>query len=310
MTLGDLQQDIKSSNLKPIYVFYGDEIAIYDIYIKQMKKPVLSALSIAHVAKLLRSSSLLNQEPKIFKVVFPDEVFKEDIEWDKIKELLGNNTLIMVFHDLDKRTKFYKQFSDVIISFDKLPRNTVIRHLKSKIDLCDEYLNDLLDVCDGSYTLALLEIDKVLNFARDSNFDLAYKKLRVERIIRNPITYDFSLDFLRALLSRDTVLSCRFACDCRSVSAVYLLALVYSGFRQLILVQGLGSDKSNATERTGLTQWQINNSLKYEGNYTLVELMEILEFVKRLDVGVKRGAYEQNMIVDLLVCGIIGGDRV
>ena len=310
MTLGDLQQDIKSGTLKPIYVFYGDEIAIYDIYIKQMKKPVLSALSIAHVAKLLRGSSLLTQEPKIFKVVFPDEVFKEEIDWDKLRELLGNNTLIMIFHDLDKRTKFYKQFSEVLVSFDKLPRATVIKHLKAKIDLCDEYLNDLLDVCDGSYTLALLEIDKVLNFARDSNFDLAYKKLRVERIIRNPITYDFSLDFLRALLSRDTVLSCRVACDCRGASAVYILALVYGAFRQLILVQGLGSDKSNATERTGLTQWQVNNSLKYVGNYTMPELVDILEFVKKLDLGVKTGRYEQNMIVDLLVCGIIGGDRV
>lgn len=310
MTLSELQQDIKSDNLKQLYVFTGEEYAIYDIYIKQIKRPVVTIDSIEHMIKLLHASSLLNNKSKVFKLLFPEDINKLDDKWDKIFDIMEDNTLIIIFYEIDKRNKFYKRFSDVVIDFNKLPRNITIKNLKSKINLCDDYLNDLLDLCDDSYSIALNEICKINSFAGDGDVDAAYKKLRMERIINNHVSNNSELKFLECLLNRDLNNCCRISLECEDKQVLYILALAYSGFRQLLLVKGLGSDKSNSVEKTGLNQWQVKNALKYIDNYEFYELINILEFIKKLETGLKIGKYDKSVILDLLILGIIGGENI
>lgn len=310
MELSELQQDIKNNTLKPIYVFTGEEYAIMKIYISQIKKPVLSTFSVKEAIRLCDSSSLLGNTSKVYKVYYDDEFFVNDVAWNKVETLLKTNTLILIIDNIDKRSKFYKHFKSVIVEFNKLPRNIVMKYLQKAINLSDTYLNELFDICDGSYSSALQEIDKINNYTSDDNKDQAFVKLRADGIINKHGDYDFTLDLMNYLLDRDCKRACAYGSRIPSDKVIYLLAVVYNGFRQVLSVQGLGSNKENSSERTGLTPWQVKNALQHLNYYTIEELQENLLFIRKLELGVKTGKYNPKYIVDLLILGILGGDKI
>ena len=310
MELSELQQDIKNNTLKPIYVFTGVEHEIMKIYINQIKKPVLSTFSVAEAMRLCNSSSLLGNMSKVYKVYYDAEFFVNDLAWDKVESILGHNTLILIIDDIDKRSKFYKRFKNSIITFDKLPQNVIMKYLRNAINLSDTYLNELLDICDGCYSVALQEIDKINSYTSEDNKDQAFEKLKADGIITKYGEHDYTLDVTNYLLSRNCKNACAYGAKLTSDKIIYLLAVVYNGFRQVLSVQGLGANKENASERTGLTPWQVKNAMKYLDYYTMEELQDNLLFIRKLEMGVKTGKYDPKNIVDLLILGILGGDKV
>ena len=310
MELSELQQDIKNNTLKPIYVFTGIEYEIMKIYINQIKKPVLSTFSVAEAVRLCKSSSLLGNTSKIYKVYYDAEFFVNDLAWDKVEDLLGNNTLILIITEIDKRSKFYKRFKDHIVEFDKLPQNVVMKYLQKAINLSNIYLSELFDICDGCYSVALKEIDKINSYTSEDNKDQAFVKLKTDGIITKYGEYDYTLDVMNYLLSRDCKNACAYGAKIPQDKVIYLLAVVYNGFRQVLSVQGLGANKENASERTGLTPWQVKNAIPHLNYYTIEELQDNLLFIRKLEMGVKTGRYNPKNIVDLLILGILGGDKV
>ena len=176
--------------------------------------------------------------------------------------------------------------------------------------MSDTYLNELLDICDGCYSVALQEIDKINSYTSEDNKDQAFEKLKVDGIITKYGEYDYTLDVTNYLLSRNCKNACAYGAKLTSDKVIYLLAVVYNGFRQVLSVQGLGTNKENASERTGLTPWQVKNAMKYLDYYTMEELQDNLLFIRKLEMGVKTGKYDPKNIVDLLILGILGGDKV
>lgn len=310
MELNELQQDIKNNTLKPIYVFTGVEHEIMKIYINQIRKPVLSTFSVAEAVRLCNSSSLLGNTSKVYKVYYDAEFFVNDLAWDTVEKILGHNTLILIINDIDKRSKFYKRFKDCIVEFNKLPQNVVIKYLRKAINLSDIYLNELFDMCDGCYSVALQEIDKINNYTSDDNKDQAFVKLKTDGIIVKYGDYDYTLDVMNYLLDKDCKNACAYGAKLSSDKIIYLLAVVYNGFRQVLSVQGLGMNRENASERTGLTSWQVKNTISHLNRYTMEELQDNLLFIRKLEMGVKTGKYDPKNIVDLLILGILGGDKI
>lgn len=310
MELNELQHDIKNNTLKPIYVFTGVEYEIMKIYINQIKKPVLSTFTVAEAIRLCKSSSLLGNTSRVYKVYYDEEFFEADTSWGKVKSILGDNTLIFIIDDIDKRSKFYKHFKDVVVEFNKLPRNIVIKYLRKAVNLSDIYLNELYDICDGNYSLALQEIDKINNYTSDENKDQAFMKLKADGIIQTRVEYDYTIDVMNYLLDRDCRKACKYGSKISQDKIIYLLAIVYNGFRQVLSVQGLGANKENAAERTGLTAWQVKNALQHLNYYTMEELQANLLYIRKLELGIKTGKYNIEYIVDLLILGILGGDKI
>lgn len=310
MELSELQQDIKNNTLKPIYVFTGVEHEIMKIYINQIRKPVLSTFTVEETIRLCNSSSLLGNMSKVYKVYYDGEFFVNDVVWDKVENMLGNNTLILIIDSIDKRSKFYKHFKDIIIEFNKLPQNIVIKYLRKAVNLSDIYLNELFDMCDGCYSLALQEIDKINNYTSDDNKDQAFAKLKADGVICKHGEYDYTIDVMNYLLDRDCRKAYVYGSKIPQDKIIYLLAVVYNGFRQVLSVQGLGANKENASERTGLTPWQVKNASQHLNYYTIEELQENLLFIRKLELGIKTGKYDPKHIVDLLILGILGGDKV
>lgn len=310
MELSELQQDIKNNTLRPIYVFTGVEYEIMKIYISQIKKPVLSTFTVAETLQLCKSSSLLDNTSRVYKVYYDNDFFVADTAWNKVKSVLGKNTLIFIMDTIDKRSKFYKYFKDVMVEFNILPRNVIMKYLRKAVNLSDIYLNELLDICEGNYSLALQEIHKLNSYTLDNNKDQAFAKLKSEGIIKNNNEYDYTITVTNYLLDRDSRNAYVYGAKIPQDKVIYLLAVVYNGFRQVLSLQGLGANKDNATERTGLTSWQIQNTLRHLNYYTIEELQENLLFIRKLEVGVKTGKYDSKYVVDLLILGILGGNKI
>lgn len=310
MNLSELQQDIKNNTLRPIYVFTGVEYEIMKIYINQIKKPVLSTFTVAETVRLCKNSSLLGNTSKVYKVYYDNDFYVNDTAWSKVEDLLKDNTLIFIMDTIDKRGKFYKHFKNVIVEFNTLPQNVIMKYLRKAVNLSDIYLNELLDICGGNYSLALQEIHKLNSYTLDNNKDLAFVKLRADGIIKNNVEYDYTITVMNCLLDRDCRQACVYGSKISQDKVIYLLAVVYNGFRQVLSLQGLGANKDNATERTGLTSWQVQNALHHLNYYTIDELKENLLFIRKLELGIKTGVYDSVYIVDLLILGILGGDKV
>lgn len=310
MKLNELQKDIKNNTLKPIYVFTGVEYEIMKIYISQIRKPVLSTFTVEEALQLCKSSSLLGNTSKVYKVYYDNDFFVNDTAWSKVKNVIGNNTLIFIMDTIDKRSKFYKYFNDVIVEFNKQPRNIVIKYLRKAVNLSDTYLNELLDICEENYSLTLQEIYKLNSYTSDENKDQAYMKLKSDGVIKNNGEYDYTITVMNCLLDRDCRKAYVYGAKIPQDKVIYLLAVVYNGFRQVLSLQGLGSNKDNATERTGLTSWQVQNASHHLNYYTIDELQENLLFIRKLELGIKTGKYDSKFAVDLLILGILGGDKI
>lgn len=310
MELSELQQDIKNNILKPIYVFTGLEYEIMKIYINQIKKPVLSASTVEEVIRLCNTSSLFGTTSKVYIVYYDGDFITNDNVWTKIENMLGDNNLILFVDSVDKRSKFYKHYKDVMVEFNKLPTNVLTKYLKKVINLSDIYLDELIDFCDGCYSVALKEVDKINNYTSEDNKDQAYVKLKEEGILCKYGDIDYTIDFANSLLDRNSIKAINLGFKIPVDKIIYLLAVVYNGFRQVLSVQGLGANKENSSERTGLTPWQVKNAMQHLNYYTIEELQENLLFIRKLEVGVKTGKYNPKYIVDLLILKILGGDKV
>lgn len=310
MELSELQQDILSNNFNPIYVFIGEEYEIMKIYISQIKKPVVPLFSVEEVVRLCNTSSLFGNSSKVYEVYDDEDFIKDEKAWQNISTILGNSTLILRLSDIDKRSKFYKHFSSNIVEFNKLPHNILIKYVKKVINLSDKYVEELIEMCDGSYSTILLEANKINNYTYDDNKDLAFEKLKADGILANKTYNNLPLYFVDYLLNKNSAMACFLSEELKNESEVYILAVAYNGFRQVLSVQGLGENKENAAERTGLTPWQVKNAMQNINRYTLEELQEILLYIRKLEMGLKTGKLDQRYIIDLLILITVGGERI
>ena len=305
MELNQLQSDIKSNNLKSIYVFTGDENEIMNIYLNAISNSIVRCDTVAVALSQCGNKSLIDFSSKVFTVFEDEEFLKAENGWNNVKEIVGKNTLILIYSNIDKRSKFYKRFKDDIIEFNSLPPNILVKYIKQKINLSDMYINDLIKITDGSYTKALLEIDKINNFTNEDNKDSAFVKLKKDGIIKESYG-NLCINFMDALLKRDSKKACLYGKLLKDSkeSEIYVLAVIYNGFRQVLCVQGL-ADRTDMTTKTGLTAWQVKQACQYLNYYSLPELKENLLYIRKLEVGLKVGKFSAENIIDLLICEIL-----
>ena len=98
----DLKQDILNKKLKPLYVFIGDELALQDVYIKQIVNTSgLESHRVNDVKSVygkLTSKSLIKAVPQVFIIRNDDEYFKAESTWKNLlKNDLKGNILILLY---------------------------------------------------------------------------------------------------------------------------------------------------------------------------------------------------------------------
>lgn len=323
MELHQLHKQIVDSKLggifglNGVFVFTGDEIAVMDIYIEQIQKALnctSSRVDSVQEAHQRMSKKTMTKQSRLFIVRDDKEFLKQDKVWENVEKDFenGTDTLIIIYTALDKRGKFYKKYKDQIVVFDKLNPDILVKYVQKEIPLVDTMAKKLVELCECNYSRILLECDKIKHYYEakkdelSTGYEGAFIRLWHDGVIYQPIG-DITFKFTDAIALRDYAATAKYLQQAKAKQEpeIMVLAILYNTFKQILLVQGLGRDKTNAAARTGLTSWQVNMAMQKLGHYSVSELIRALKTIRMVEKGIKTGQIEAGMSLDYLIVNIM-----
>lgn len=326
MKLHELQQQIISKTLDKLYIFYGEEVGIMDVYLSKIYS-VVSA-DVVRVETVQEAYNKMSQRrlsggPRCFVVRDDKDFFKNDKVWNKVFTQVNNSSdfLILIYSSMDKRSKFYKQNTDKLTEFEKLSPDMLAKYIQKELSGVDaQTAAHLAEVCECNYNRIMLECDKVKNYVhgrqsgllQDGLYDdgLSYTNA-IYKLLRDGIIYqpigDITFKFTDAILTRNFADTAEYLRQARlkAEPEIMVLSILYNGFKQILMVQGLGKDQSEPVKRTGLTAWQVKMAKEKQGHYTISELKNALQVVRFAEKAIKTGQLDAEASLEYVIANIM-----
>lgn len=307
MTVTDVKKQIQSKRLDNFYIFTGEEIEAQRIYVDKM-----SEVSEKPIKRIEQVSESFNRRASLLKVSYCF-VCRDDMDFwksatnsDLIDELLGDNVLILLMTDIDKRSKAYKQYQDKIVTFEHMSEDVLYKYLQRECPLSDDRAFRLIGMCECDYGKMLLEADKVsrgskaLGISLDESFDY----LVAEGTIHRP-PKDAIFDFVDAMLLADIDKAFELLEECKGIGEppLRVISVLYSNFRRVLQVQSCES--SDICRTTGLSSWEVKIAKKSIGHWECGDLVFFLRILQSIEQGIKTGEIEEESALDLLMVSIL-----
>lgn len=315
MDVATLKARIKSKQLPSYLIFSGDEWKVQQIYIEQISKATDKDIrrigSVADIYSQLKNRSFI-QKAYIYIVRDDKELMTNEKLQQQIPTLLGDNILILLLTNIDKRTKFYKQYKDAIIEFERLSDAMLKKYVLKEIKLSESNIQRLIDICEHDYGRILLEIDKIKRYANgdlnltrtETLYDNVFRYLLADGTIYEP-PYDAIFDLVDAILDRKVNRAFDLLQQSYAVgeATMVMLSVLYNNAKAVLQVQTYRGNK--ITEGTGLTGWQIKNAKSHVGRYSEEELIYIVQLCQKLESGIKTGRMEDEFAMQYLLTHIM-----
>ena len=312
MEVYSVLHDIREKNVKDFYIFAGDEWKIQQIYIKQIAKVknlrIKRINSINDIYNQLQNKSLLSSN---FCFVCRDDeaVIRNEKLWSQIKsEIFAGNIYILKLTNVDKRTKFYKQFADEICVFDHLEPRILKKYIQNEIELSDKNCQRLMEVCEYDYGRCLLEIDKIKKYVNylgpAAMFDGVFEKLLKEGTIYTP-PKDAIFEFVDAVLRHDINKSFELLNECYEVgeATMVMLSVLFNNTKNVLQVQACNN--KDVAKSTGLTNWEIKLAKEKLNYYDIDYLVYMLRAIQKIESGIKQGRIEEDFAMQYLLAMIL-----
>lgn len=283
--LVSFQKDIRTNNLKPFYILYGEEIGLMNVYLNQMGN-VVRETSVSTVWKTLTQKGLVSNH-RIFAVRDDKDFLSNESRWKRLPDV-RYGTLVLMVTKIDKRSKLLKAFPDNCVEFEKMTDAQLKRHFVSKYSTIDsDMIEMVIQLCLNDYSRIDNELDKL---SRLKNVDADV----VETIVKHKTEIDiFSLvdDVLeyrpeQAIMKVTELLA-------KGESPIGLLTLLYQNFNNACLV--LGADEPKEAN-LGIKQFLINK-IVYNFQYELDSAFEGMAILGQAIEGIKNGRYTESSAV-------------
>lgn len=310
MKLAELRNAIIDKNIPSILIFTGDEVGVQDVYLKQIAAVKNAQIkTFETLAALWREKLNTRVGGPVLSIVRNDEnVHKDEDAWACIERLraMSGNT-ILKFTKIDKRLKFGKRFSNIIVDFEKLPAEQLARYIVADLKCSQERAVKLAIYAGRDYLRSLLECDKIKRFARVAgiqSMDRAFDRAVKEGVVKP----DFEVsvfEFVDLVVRRDK--KCLELWDKLVQSgeaSVTALSLIFLGFRNVLVAQTDAGGKG-VQERTGLAPFLFHKAKENSGHFTNDELENILSLIKGVEQGVKTGKIEEEMAVPYVLANLL-----
>ncbi len=286
-------------------LWVGEELAIQDVYIREIEKLGYEKVCLNTVAQAQRllNKQTFDKHNRLFIVTQDMDYLKQDKQWQgiELQTTKSKNLLLIRYPSLDKRSKFYKIYSSTMTEFKTLSGNILLSHVESLFDTEFSGSDKLIEVCNSSYGRILLEADKIKTYAdaTGKSLDQAFNTLLDENVIQQTIE-DKTFKFVDCLLYGNVEKSIQLANELNSQldSPLGVLSLLYSGFRNMLSVQAIGNTSKDIPSLTGLSWWQINNAKKNIGGYSLSEIQKSMEIIASIEQGIKLGKISSDIALD------------
>ena len=315
MDISTLKAKIKSNQLPNYLIFAGEEWKVQDIYIQQISKVTGKEIkyidSVVEIFSKLQNRSFV-QKPVIYKVRDDKELIQNEKLQQRIESVLGDNILVHVITNVDKRTKFYKLYKDAIIDFERLSDSMLKKYILKEIKLSERNIQRLIDICEHDYGRILLEIDKIKIYTRvalmngdnsSKPFDMTFEQLVKDGTIYEP-PYDAIFDLVDAILDRKVNKAFDLLQQSYEVgeATMVMLSVLYNNAKAVLQVQTY--DGNNLSKATGLTGWQIKNAKPHVGVYSDDTLIYKLQLIQKIESGIKTGKIDEEYAMQYLLTQI------
>lgn len=312
MELFELNQQLSKKQLQPFYVFTGPEVAIMDIYIKQIttlhKGIVKRADSVEGIFSQLQNNSFINK-PSCYIIRDDKNFLTAENVWEKLTTgaIQGANVIIMIYTNIDQRNKFYKQNKEVITAFDKLAPEVLANYIQREIGLESRHGIKLAEMCDCDYSRILLECDKLRHLSLAQNCDITtafIEALKSKLIYISP--KDVIFDLVDAICKRQAKRSFDLWEELQQVneSPLGVISILYTNMKSMLLVQSAGQC-NDLGKRTGLTGWQIKLAKEKGNRYSINELVRAIRLIRETEKGIKTGGIEAGMALDYIMINLL-----
>lgn len=309
MDVATLKNYIKLKTIPTFLIFSGDEWKVQQIYINQIAKVTgkkcVRIDSISEIFQKLSNRSFV-KESVVYIVRDDKELMQNEKLQQRIEKVLGDNILILLLTNVDKRTKFYKSYKASICDFERLSDKMLEKYTLREISLSKRNLERLIDICEHDYGRILLEIDKIKVFGDFWNisYDEAFEVMLKDGTIYVPAK-DAIFDFVDEVLNRHCNNSFELLQECYEVgeATMVMLTVLYNNAKAVLQVQ---TCKTNDISRTtGLTGWQIKNAKPHLHKYTDAELVNMLKLIQECESGIKTGRIEEQFVMQYILARIL-----
>lgn len=313
MDLSTLKNHIKNKTFDPVYIFTGPEVGVMDIYIKQMAKVQEASIAmldgIDDLAKKMHRGSMLKNS---FLYILRDskEIVQDSDLARKIaqKNTLSGAVLILIYTNIDKRSKFYKAFQDTIVEFQPMKPEVLTKYIQKEVYLTDESYHKLMEVCEYDYSRILLEVDKIKRYSEAANMSPqgAFVTLMRDGVIFQP-PKDAVFDFVDAMLKGKKTLAFELLKSSYEYgeATMVLLSNLYNSTKQVLQVQSFKGD-GKITEATGLTPFQVKLASERKGRNSTGDLIYLMRLVRDTEKGIKTGEIEEQMALPYILANYWG----
>lgn len=317
MTIIDLKNQIMKNCLTNVYIFVGEEIGIMNIYLNQMAKtlnmPVTRAESVASIYAECTSKSMFGNTTGFYVIRNDKDITKEEKAYQSLSKDIGKNVIVLLYDKVDSRLKFGKFFKDQTITFEKLAPNVLKSYVKKACPgLSNKNCEHLIELCNGSYDLCMLEIDKILHYQettydRDDykdSVDHCFDVLLKSGVIYQPEESDV-FKWTEAVCNRN----CKEAFKLERVlrdngtQSINMLGTLYNSMKSVMLIQCCTGQ--HVCEITGLDNRQVYFNKKYVGKYKTGELVRNVKLISRVVDGIKNGLYDNTYATRFVLCNIL-----
>lgn len=313
MEVGAVKKQIKAKALDKFYIFTGPEIEAQRIYVNKMAEVAgMDIQRIDAVSYIYNRQKSLFSKPKCYVCRDDKEFMKTEKAWGTILDAIGDNMLILLITETDKRTKFYKHFSDAIVMFDYMKRETLKKYILKQVNLSEYWLDMLIDVCESDYSRILLEIDKIKQFAASelpwgadsaTKCDSMLSQLLNQGAIHVP-PQDAIFDFVDAVLMNKPQKAFELLEECKKIGepALRLVTVLYTNTKKVLQVQAC--DSKDVCSATGLSAWDVKcarNKVGAWGNGDLVYMMRLFRDVEKK---IKTGGIDDDDAIDFVMVNI------
>lgn len=307
-----LKNELKVNKINSFYIFTGPEWIAQNTFIKQIAKikqyDIVRIDSISDVYSKLKNTAFIKKD---FVYVARDD--KRFMESEKLQEqidkLMGDSIYIMLLTNLDKRTKFYKNYKDDIVEFEYFDDKILKKYIQKEVSLSDKNCEKLIAICENDYGRIKLEIDKIKQYS-EANVTLirniennAFDILLNSGVIYRP-PKDAIFDFVNAIMDRSTkcwdLLNQSYAVG---EANMVLLSVLYNNFKQVLQVQSCKS--SDISKSTGLTGWQIKCANEHIGHYSNKEIVHAMRLIQEVESGIKTGKIDDDISMQYVLVNVL-----
>ena len=314
MELIDLMKKISSNDIPHFLILFGEEQKIIDIYINnicdkiQAKKVVKE--SVSSVVKNIGKKSI--DKCKKLYIVTDDIAFtKLEDNWESAKNSINKDYVILRYNSLDKRSAFVRKNQQNIVEFSHLSNDVLQQYINRYLpDLSYENVSKLIQYCNNDYGRILLEVDKIwqAQSSRLSNFNInldsndCFVELDKQGLFHKEIG-DITFELTNAVLGGypEKAIQKLDEAKRKGEPAMMIASILYSGFRNLLAYQGLGSNKQGAMERTGMTKGELYGCTKNVGGYNIKEVKRNMLLCQEIESGIKMGKIDEDIALEYLV---------